>query len=153
MIFDELWRAERRAKKVRKRIDEKYNPLLGAAKKKKDKDEYDAILSGLMSETDLNEDEPRLIRTRRLVNRARKSGIPVPPQPAPLSDDVNDNETWFFNYTTGNFYLSDSAEAELTREVRKEERERWQLLIAVIGIIIGLIGAIMALISLAHSLK
>ena len=35
MIFDELWRAERTAKKERKRLKDKYGPPLEAAKKAK----------------------------------------------------------------------------------------------------------------------
>jgi hypothetical protein len=109
-----------------------------------------------MLESDLI-DEPESIRTNRLVKRARKLGIPIPPRPNPHSQDAYDNESWAINMSTGGIYLSDKGEFELTRDCRKEEVEslqhqmRW-VSQAVIPLI-GLIGAIMGLIALVHSLK
>lgn len=155
MIFDELWRAERRTKKKAKRIKETYLPLLEAAKKE-DEEKYQSTLADFFFESDLN-DEAASLRTDRLVKRARKLGIPIPAKPNPWATDPVNNVSWEFNSTTGNFYLSDKAELELTREVRKEELERLQhqmrWVSQVIIPLIGLIGAIMGLISLIHSLK
>jgi hypothetical protein len=43
MIFDELWRAERKARKARKRLREQYHPLLDAAKKEKNQEKYGGL--------------------------------------------------------------------------------------------------------------
>lgn len=156
MIFDELWRAERKAKEARKRLREHYDPLLEAAKKEKNDEKHEEIFYQLMLESDLI-DEPESIRTSRLVKRARKLGVQFPPRPNPLSRDAHENEFWAINTTTGGIYLSDKGEFELTRECRKEEveslehRMRWVSQVAIP--LTGLVGAIMGLIALVHSLK
>ncbi len=153
MIFDELWRAERRAKKESKRLEEKYHPLLEAAKKEKDQLEYQNLLSEYFFERDFN-DEPEVIRTERLVKRARKLGIPVPQKPSPDSDDADEDENWILNRTSWNWYLTGKAALDLRREIRREEGEnlqqktRW-----VTQVIIPVVGALMALLSLLHSLR
>jgi hypothetical protein len=70
MIFDDLWRAERRAERERKRIHAKYDPLIEAAQKAKNEADYQAAISDMRLELDLN-DDPELIRTERLLKRAR----------------------------------------------------------------------------------
>ena len=156
MIFDELWRAERKAKEARKRLKEHYDPLLEAAKKEKNDEKHERIFYELMFELDLI-DEPESIRTSRLVRRARKLGITIPPRPNLFSQAAYENESWAINTTTGCIYLSDKGEFELTRECRKEEVEslqhqmRWVSQVAIP--LTGLIGAIMGLIALVHSLN
>ncbi len=156
MIFDELWRAERKAKKARKRLREHYDPLLEAAKKEKNDEKHERIFYDLKLELDLI-DEPESIRTNRLVKRAKKLGIPFPPRPNPHAQDADDNEFWEMNRSTGEMYLSDKGEFELTRECRKEETEslehKMRLVNQVAIPLTGLIGAIMGLIALVHSLK
>ena len=156
MIFDELWRAERKAKEARKRLREHYDPLLEAAKKEKNDEKHERIFYDLKFELDLI-DEPESIRTSRLVKRARKLGITIPPRPNLFSQDAYDNESWAINTTTGGIYLSDKGEFELTRECRKEELEslehKMRLVNQVAIPLTGLIGAIMGLIALVHSLK
>lgn len=155
MILDQLWRAERRAKKKKKHLRELYHPLLKAAEKEKNEPKHQSLLDELHFEFDLL-DEPECIRTERLVKRARKVGIPVRPQPYPLDEDAWNNDYWVMNSTTWNFYLTDRAQLELTREVRKGEVERLQhrmrLVNQIIIPFIGFIGAMMGLISLLHSL-
>lgn len=158
MIFDELWRAERQAEKKLKRCTEKNIPLIEAAKKEKDKTGYGSLLIDFLDEMDRIRNEVRYIRTKRLVDRARKLGIHLPLRPDSLSGyDQYDRDYWYLSSVTGISYLTEKAELDLTREVRKEEDEglghqmRWVR--EVIIPIIGLIGAIMGLISLVHSLK
>jgi hypothetical protein len=156
MIFDELWRAERKARKARKRLREQYHPLLDAAKKEKNQEKYGGLVSEYLFQLDLS-DEPETIRTNRLVKRAKKLGIPFPPPPNPHSQDADDNEFWEMNRSTGEMYLSDKGEFELTRECRKEELEsldhKMRLVNQIAIPLTGLIGAIMGLIALVHSLK
>ncbi len=101
-------------------------------------------------------DEPESIRTSRLVRRARKLGITIPPRPNLFSQAAYENESWAINTTTGCIYLSDKGEFELTRECRKEEVEslqhqmRWvsQVAIPLTGLFVALLGLIALLLSL-----
>jgi hypothetical protein len=156
MIFDELWRAERKAREKAKRIRETYQPRLETAKKKgAGADEYQAVLAEYYFEQDLN-DEPERIRTERIIRKARKLGIPIPPKPAYDSAEMEENESWRFNWATGNAVFTEKAEFVLVREIRKEEVERVQHQMRwvnhVVIPIIGLIGTFMGLIALLHSL-
>jgi hypothetical protein len=156
MMFDDLWRAERRERKRAKELRDEYYPLLDAAKKAKDSARYQEVLGEFHACMDLNDEGTRM-RTELLVHRARRLGIPVPPRPVADSDEVFENESWEVNTTTWNFYLKDEAELKLRREIRKEEVERLQhqmrWVSQVIIPLIGLIGALMGLISLLHSLR
>jgi hypothetical protein len=48
MIFDRLWRAERRASNEDKRIHDRYEPLIEAAEKEKNDQNYNSALSALI---------------------------------------------------------------------------------------------------------
>jgi len=160
MIFDDLWRAEWRAARAHKRIRDKYDPLIEAAQKEKNERDYHSAVSEMMFELDLN-DEPELIRTERLLRRARRLGIPVPPKPAFDSPERDNDQNWVFNQSNGNWFLSDAKELELRQQVRKEEADsfdhRWRYVTRVIvpisGLIIGILGMIMGFLSLIHSLR
>jgi len=155
MIFDELWRGERRARRTRKQIEAEYKPQIEAAKQRHDESEHGRLVSGYLSELDCN-DEPDVIRTERLVRRARKLGLPIPPKPHIDGDALAKNKAWVLNQYSGNFTLSDEAGLELTRAVRREEKERLEhqmrWVTGVVLPIIGLIGTLMAAISLIHAL-
>ena len=125
MIFDELWRAELRAQKESSRLEATYRPRLKAAEGEKDREKYESILWAYLDLRGLI-DEPEVIRTKRLLKRARKLGIPIPPKPARDADDLSENKNWCFNQGNGNYYLTDEAELRLTREIRTEEIERLQ---------------------------
>jgi hypothetical protein len=124
MIFDRLWRAERRAAKEDKRIHDHYEPLMEAAEKAKDDQGYASALSALLYETDLN-DEPELIRTERLVREARKLGIPLPAKPDRQDAERIADPNWVFNSHNGNWYFSENKELELRKQVREESDARF----------------------------
>jgi len=156
VIFDQLWRTKRREKEIDKRLREQYHPLLEAAKKTKDQNQYQMVLGEFLAQRDLN-DEAEHLETEMLVKRARKLGIPVPPRPYVYDDHASENEFWEVNFMTGNCYLKEETELRLRREIRKEEVERLEhqmrWVSQVVIPIIGLIGALMGLISLVHSLR
>jgi ABC-type uncharacterized transport system involved in gliding motility auxiliary subunit len=151
-----LWRAKRREKKIDERLRQHYHPLLEAAEKTKDQNQYQKVLGEFLDLRDVN-DEAEHLETEMLVDRARKLGIPVPPRPNVYDERASENEFWEVNFRTGNCYLKEETELRLRREIRKEEVERLEhqmrWVSQVIIPIIGLIGALMGLISLVHSLR
>jgi hypothetical protein len=155
MIFDALWRAERSANKKRKKLHETLDPKIQTAKKEKKENEYQSLLSEYFMESDLIRDIPDSMRTERLVRRATKLGIPIPPQPS--YKNLDEDEHWEANPVTGSFYLQEKAFSELTRAIRKDEIERLEYQMRWVSRVVipltGLIGTIMGLISLLHSLK
>ncbi|PYV20447.1 MAG: hypothetical protein DMG27_23025 [Acidobacteria bacterium] len=127
--------------------------MLSAAKSNRDK--HDDLLAEYFYE--LDQIEAR--RTNDLVRIARSLGVPVPPRPGLGEEDQN----WEFNSNTGHL-LSEKAASELTTSIRKKHTEQldYQMLwvrtavIPIVGLlatIIGVLGSIIALISLLHSLK
>jgi hypothetical protein len=124
MIFDRLWWAERRAAQEKKRIHNKYEPLMEAARREKKDEDYHSALSALTFEIDQN-DEPEVIRTQWLIGRARKLGIPLPPRPSIESHETHEDPNWIFNNANGNWYFTDTKELELRRPIRREADERF----------------------------
>lgn len=152
MIFDRLWRVERRSKKEKKRLKEKYRRLIDVSK---DQKERDRLTNQLWADLDLIEGA-EYIRTEHLIKRARKLGVAVPKPPDFHSEDPFDDGVWYINTATWNYHLVNEAEWELTRQVQKAEQDliqyrmRWVTQVAVP--LTGLIGSLMGLISLLHSL-
>jgi hypothetical protein len=147
MIFDRLWRAERKDAKALKELRQKYKPELNTAEKKGWEEEREELAEYIFAERQINEAE--CLRTRILVKKARRLGVAVPPTPS----GYEDNDDWDFNTSTGDFTLRRETELRLTREIRKEEIERTQHRTRWVSLIIGLIGIIMGLISLIHALR
>jgi ABC-type uncharacterized transport system involved in gliding motility auxiliary subunit len=151
MIFDKVWWAWRKSDKRHKRVQRHYKPFFEAARKESD-EKYQEVLSQFTAEADLIPD-PRALIAKRLISRARNLGIPTPSE-YPNNDGFD--ERWNFNQANGELTLTEEAELTLRREIRREEHERLQhrmrWVSLVIVPIIGLIGAIMGLISLIHSL-
>jgi hypothetical protein len=123
MIFDRLWWAECRAAQERRRIHNKYGPLMEAARREKKDKDYHSALSALTFEIDQN-DEPEVIRTEWLIGRARKLGIPLPPRPS-IDSETHEDPNWIFNSANGNWYFTDTKELELRRQIRREADERF----------------------------
>jgi hypothetical protein len=149
MIFDELWRAERHAKKENEKLSQVFEPAHKAAKKKNDQREVEQLLVDYSLARRLN-NGPEVIRTTRLVKRARNLGIILPSLPDWKPPNFHDNENWIFNIMKGGYVLTDAAEFELRQKVRKEENERldhkMRYISRVVVPVIGLLGAITGLI-------
>lgn len=149
MIFDELWRAERYAKKENERLSQIWEPALRAARKKHDQREVDQIMADYALGRRFN-NGPEVIRTTQLVKRARNLGIILPPKPDWTPPNYHDNENWLFNIMKGGYVLTDAAEFELRQKVRKEENEildhKMRYISRVVVPVIGLLGALTGLI-------
>lgn len=158
MIFAR-WRIERRAKRERAALKAKYRPLIEAAKKAKDRNQLAEVDNNYYNDL-LEIDEDHVFRTDHLVRRAHRLDIPVPPQYESGTEQFNEDDNWYFNQMTGNSTLTTKAWRELVEAIRKEEmarlehQMRWvsHVIAPVLGLLIGLTGAIMGLISLIHSL-
>jgi len=152
MIFDELWRVERRARKAKELLGKKYHPLIEAARKAGNQDEHDRLRDEYFMELNLI-DGPDVIRTARLVKRARRLAIPLPPKPDYESEDLFDNKDWNVNPTTYSFTLTEAAELSIRQQIRKEEMESFEHRMRRLNLgIVPIIGAAMGLISLLHAL-
>ena len=151
MIFDQLWRAERRDARARKKLLEKFQPLLDAAAKQGQKGHY-AVLADYSNKSNMI-NEAEHLESALLVQKARRLGVALPPFPK----GIEDNDDWIQNLVKCSLSLRRASKLNLMKEVRKEEMERLQhqmrWVSQVVIPIIGLIGALMGLISLIHALR
>lgn len=160
MIFDRLWRAERRDDNARIKLKEHYYPLLVAAQKEKDEKKHGNILSEYQNELDFI-DDAKALRTGIVISRAKRLGIELPKKPDFGTEEADENEDWIENRATGGVYLTPKAVHALRVQIREEENGRLEhqmryfknIVVPLGGLLIGLIGSIMGLISLIHSLK
>jgi hypothetical protein len=160
VIFDRLWKAEQRDDNARKKLKAHYYPLLEAAKKEKDEKKHGNTLSAYQNELDFI-DDAKVLRTWIVVNRAKRLGIELPKKPDFGTEEADENEDWTENRATGNLFLTEKAFHSLLRKIRDEENERLEhktryvrnIVVPLGGLLIGLVGSIMGLISLIHTLK
>jgi len=144
MIFDILWRTRWR----RNRLSKFYSRLIAKAARAKNRDEEDKLICEFMFEKNLVDGEIALLETLKLQNEAERLDVPFPH----YSENRN---AWEQGFKPGTYRLSVRARTDLRSQIRKEKRERLEnhMLWAshVIMPIIGLIGAVMALLSLIAS--
>jgi hypothetical protein len=82
LIFDELWRAERRDRHKKKELHDRFNPGIAAAEKSKNTREREGLVNEYLDELDLIE-EADILRDRRFLDRLKKLGLAfrIPRQP------------------------------------------------------------------------
>lgn len=145
MIFDELWRMERRSARSKREFERKYELL---KQRKECRDELGTLAEeGTLDECNFH-DDIETIKSSRLLARANRLGLPTP-------DVDGDSERWRRSYT-GSFYLIRAGQAELRSRIRLEEKERreavafWvkDVLVPVLSVVIGILGATAGLIAL-----
>ena len=85
MIFDQLWRAERRDARARKKLLEKFQPLLDAAAKQGQKGHY-AVLADYSNKSNMI-NEAEHLESALLVQKARRLGVALPPFPKGIEDN------------------------------------------------------------------
>ncbi|HTZ72310.1 MAG TPA: hypothetical protein VMB47_00185 [Candidatus Aquilonibacter sp.] len=156
MLFDNLWRAERRQAKRSVQLKKKFKPLIESAKRNKDAELAQELEEEWWTESKLNDDADDM-RSRVLIKEARKLGIEVPTKPSFSALSDYDDEKWYLNDATGNCFLTDKAYADLFRHVRKEKSDlldyRMRYVTRVVVPVTGLIGTIMGLISLIYAIE
>jgi len=90
--------------------------------------------------------ESRLNRTQqKIIRKARRFMIPVPPQDIVKILDDREDDNWYYGATE--VLLKDEALLKLRREVRAEQKERFDSYARWITLIIGLVGGTTGLIS------
>jgi hypothetical protein len=70
LIFDELWRAERRDRHKKKELHDRFNPGIAAAEKSKNTREREGLVNEYLDELDLIE-EADILRDRRFLDRLK----------------------------------------------------------------------------------
>ena len=138
-MFD-LWRLEREHKKLEK----KFRPLLAQAKKQKNADKYEVLLYEWLSEKELIEDALNSLTTWKLIRKASKLNLPIPPH--------SDGEMWQPSPATRLPHLSAKGRNELRALIRTERRARYAEWATWIPLLIGLIGAVTGLLAVLLSL-
>lgn len=146
MVFDALWKAQRK----RRRLDKLFGGLISKAEKRKNHEEVGSLEAEHMYERHLISDTINSLESLRIQERAERLSLPVPKY-------STDNEAWEKGFQPNVVYLSLKTRAELRGQIRKERREGaeyWTLMLKdVIVPLVGLIGAIMGLISLLRSVR
>jgi hypothetical protein len=137
------WRKERREIKSLKRairkVDKEYAPRIARAE-----NGYDEILIDNYID-EVSPYQPRLdaIKTRKLLEKARKMGIEVP---AKNSEWFNQQENVYTEETYT--MLSWDGEAKLRKLIRKQRRENMDWWLKIITAFTGLIGTLIGLIAI-----
>jgi hypothetical protein len=144
MIFDKLWRLQRR----RKKLAHLYEPDIDKAKKENRHEDYESLVSEYQTEGNLLNDDLQIAQTFRLIRDAENHGIPTPP--------YSDQTAWEVGYHPGKTYLSVAAQHEIRKAIREERaarRDYWVGWIKdVAAPLVSVIGALMGIIALVHSL-
>jgi hypothetical protein len=145
MIFDELWRLQRKRRKVQNRPIPESDDLeaLGEA------------LFGIHRDTEIIDEKISLLQSRMIRERAEKFGVPIPWPP--------DKELWEEGYVAGRkteFRLTRAGRLKILEDIRKERRARMEdrmLWVNHLGPLIspltGFVGVVLALLSFWHSCK
>jgi hypothetical protein len=129
-VFDQVrkirfiadWLDVRKANREQQALHARLRAGLEEAKKRNaNRNELDAITSQYAQESDIiwHPIYPR--NSDKLVVRARKYGVRVPPQPK----DFTGNDDWFWSSVTGDWFLADQAVERLNHEVRIEQRQSY----------------------------
>ncbi|MFZ0865066.1 MAG: hypothetical protein WAN06_00290 [Candidatus Sulfotelmatobacter sp.] len=141
MIRDvKLWWLRQRAK----RSNKNYSKYVASAKG----EERESLISEAMSVRDEQRDQILTLSSLLLSDKAESLGIPVPP--------FGDKTAWEEGWMPGTVRLNVEAQARLRQAIRNEHREKWSIFAFVVkeivAPVIGVIGAIMGLLSLIHAL-
>jgi hypothetical protein len=141
MIFDELWRLRRR----RDRTLRRYDRWIHKARKKRDSDEEESLISEVIQERQLYNDDISSADGIKLRRQAEKFGLPVP--------EFSDKSAWEQGYNPAITYLNAAARTALRQAIRRERRERWDMVTLIlkdfaapiIAILVSIANVILAL--------
>lgn len=131
-----------RLQKIKRRTHAAYaKDLKKARDQKKDRDELEHIRFNEQSEIDFVNDEIATLHTRYLLDLADKYLLPKP--------DFDDGEkgVWVESRITGYWQLSPETMVKLRTAIRSEQKNRRDIWLGVLTLLIGLVGALAALVS------
>ncbi len=127
------------------RINRIYRKLVADAEKKLTPDELQELQVEWYSESEPIEEELRSIFADKLVKKANRLKVPIPPKCITGRDEVNGN--WQRGTFTGLWYLTSEGLSKLRSSIRAERRERRDAAAFWIAVLTGLIGALTGLIA------
>ena len=139
----ELWWLERNRRKTNK----SYSAYVAKAKG----EEQQLRICEAISDRDERRDQIQGLRSILISDRAEGLGIPIPA--------LSDSESWEPGRIPGTTHLTLKAQAQLLQAIRTERKEQWGMAAFVLqdivtpmgGLLVGLLGMIMGLLSLIHS--
>lgn len=138
MIFDKVWRLRWR----RDRLQRKFDRLIAKAQKKRDWNERDDLINEVMMERRLYDDEIGSAETALLLHKAEKLGLPSP--------DWSDESVVEIGYDPSTRYLNRVGRTALRQAIRREQKERLEVVTLIIkdwaAPIIAIIASIVTLI-------
>jgi hypothetical protein len=88
--------------------------------------------------------------SERLVARARKYWVRVPPLPRSYTED---DDNWYLSHATGDWYLSNEAEEQLKRDIRDAKRVSYDELRKWATLFFAIAGSVLAFVSVASKQK
>lgn len=114
-----------------------YKPYLKKAKKENNRKKLDELLGERSAVCSGFDYEIKTIKTRLLLKKAEKYCVYIPPR---------NKESWYNDL--GYSFLKEEAELEIRKAIRKEEREEKKLWFQGVSLLTGLLGVIVALLSI-----
>lgn len=136
----ELKKLERKLSKESKALG-----IAIAAAKKEGMSEQEALASYSL-EYQLISEKIDFLKSRYLISKANKLSLPVPTAYAKENEDY-----WERSQYDGKYYLSEKGYHSLQAAIRKEQKERLEVIIPIITAITGLIGVVIGLVAVFKS--
>jgi hypothetical protein len=138
------WLLLQRASRESRMLDESYEKGIAVAKKRgASQRDYDEIEKHYYYEHQQIWNRIKARRSEKLVKRARKYGVSIPVRPENYESDNN----WELNNSTGEWFLRDTAEEQLKREIKVEKRQRDDEIRKWVTLTISIAAFILALLS------
>lgn len=136
----QLHRLRRKRRATNRWYKRKYNK---AKKANASADEQNRIVADWQMDTELFGDDISEIVTQRLTELAAYYLVPVPERSSQAKDDFpEEGAAWVRSDISRRFHLSNAAASDLRSAIRKEQRERSELVFRWLPILFGVIGAI-----------
>jgi hypothetical protein len=140
----------RRAQRAKARLDKAYGKEAEALRKAGKHQEREEKLAEWGADGQLAEDEISEIVAERLINKARRLDVPLPPYP--IEGDAHQYEFWETSSITGRYILTQKGRALVRDALGKEKRERFESKARWVTLFTGIIGAAIGLVSVLTNL-
>lgn len=141
----ELWRAQRQ----REKQNRKYRKEAAALHEKRSSLEKQELAADWHFHEQWAEDSINAIITQRLIAKANKLDLPIPPYPS-RGEEVN--QCWYYSEDGTERLLTAQGRTILRDSIRKEKRERFEARARWVTLLTGIIGAAIGLITVVTNL-
>lgn len=133
----------------RSRLERSFAKAISAAKKAKDFEKAEGLEADARWELGMQQEEEDAYASRRLLRKARRLRVPIPPT---IGEDGDLTDAWEEGTYFGGFILSDAGYRTVREEVRREEKARHENrahYVVWITALTGVIGAITGLVAVS----